>query len=725
MAAPMLFSSKRRRARARRLIPVVFAAACLAGSAFSPAAAPPEQRTIESLLRAPVAVQIEVAERAGRIAWLVQEGPVQRIWTAELPALEARVLVELPPDDGRLITAMRLSPNGKLLVYLRGLPASATGIDPNPAGLVVRPERGLWLVPTSGGTERLLGPGTDPVFSPDGRTLTFVRNDTLLALDASGADAAPARPLLIVKGSIGSYAWSPDGKRLALSNDRGAYAVIGLWAPGEDRIRWIAPEASEDALPAWSPDGRRLAFIRMHGGELGRGHDVMDSEPFSIIVADAAAGTVRTVWTSPAPADSQMQEVQPSDALRWLDDDRLIFHSEHEGWAHIYVAALDGSPLRSLTPGAYEADASALSPDGRTLVVSTSESALERRRLWRISLADGRRAPLTGPDTIDTDPVFFPDGDHIAYRSASARSPQAVIVRSLSGEGEMRLGPAPGPGFPAAAFVEPRAVTFTAPDGGTVHGVLFTPPGAAGARPGPGVVYVHGGPIRQMLLGWHPMLHYGFNYLFNQVLAGRGYTVLAVNYRSGTGYGRAYREFPGRNTRGANEYQDILAAGRYLQALPAVDPGRIGLYGPSFGGYLTALALGRNSDVFRAGVDWYGVHNWDRWARKADRGFIGTDFGTNPDDPAQMETARQSSGAAWAKTWRSPVLFIHGGDDRTVLVDETIDLAVKLRRLGVPVETLIFPDEQHGFALFENWNKALHATLDFLDRRLGAGPDRK
>jgi dipeptidyl aminopeptidase/acylaminoacyl peptidase len=268
-------------------------------------------------------------------------------------------------------------------------------------------------------------------------------------------------------------------------------------------------------------------------------------------------------------------------------------------------------------------------------------------------------------------------------------------------------------------------VSFSAPDGGTVHGVLFTPPSAAPGRPGAGVVYVHGGPVRQMLLGWHPILSYAYHYLLNQVLAGRGYTVLAVNYRSGTGYGRAYREFPGRNTRGASEYQDVLAAGHYLQGLPGVDPRRIGLYGPSFGGYLTALALGRNSDVFRAGVDWYGVHNWDRWARREERGFIGTDFGTDPDDPAAMETARLSSGAAWVGTWRSPVLFIHGGDDRTVLIDETIDLAVKLRRRGVPVETLIFPDEQHGFALFKSWRKALEATASFLDRRLGGGPDEK
>jgi dipeptidyl aminopeptidase/acylaminoacyl peptidase len=723
MSLPAKFSSIRRRGASPHPSAAAFAALLFLVPGSSAAAETP---SIASLLRAPVAMQIEVAAGAGRIAWLVQEGPVQRIWTAELPALESRVLVELPPDDGRPITQMRLSPDGALLVFLRGLPPSATGVDPNPASLVVRPERGLGLISTSGGTVRPLGPGTDPAFSPDGHTLTFVRNDTLMALDVSGPGSAAPRPLLTVKGSIDQVAWSPDGKRLALSNGRGAYAVIGLWAPGDDRIRWIAPEACEDVLPTWSPDGRRLAFVRMHGGELGRGHDVMDSEPFSIMIADPAAGTARAVWTSPAPADSQMQEVQPADALRWLGNDRLVFHSEHEGWAHVYVAALDGSPIRSLTPGAYEADASALSPDGRTLVVSTGESVLERRRLWKISLTDGRRAPLTGPDTLDTDPVFFPDGDHIAYRSASARSPQAVIVRSLGGSGSsLRLGPAPGPGFSAAGFVEPRAVTFPAPDGGTVHGILFTPPEAAGARPGPGVVYVHGGPVRQMLLGWHPMLHYGFHYLFNQVLAGRGYTVLAVNYRSGTGYGRAYREFPGRNTRGAAEYQDVLAAGRYLQSLAGVDPRRVGLYGPSFGGYLTALALGRNSDVFRAGVDWYGVHNWDRWARKADRGFIGTDFGTNPDDPAQMETARLSSGAAWVKTWRSPVLFIHGGDDRTVLVDETIDLAVKLRRRGVPVETLIFPDEQHGFALFENWNKALHATLDFLDRRLGAGTEKK
>src|SRR5262249_21674772 len=135
---------------------------------------------------------------------------------------------------------------------------------------------------------------------------------------------------------------------------------------------------------------------------------------------------------------------------------------------------------------------------------------------------------------------------------------------------------------------------------------LFVPRGAPAAGHGlPALVFSHGGPVRQMLLGFHYMYYYNNAYAMNQYLASRGYVVLSVNYRLGIMYGRAFREPEHAGWRGAAEYGDVLAAARYLQSLPQVDARRIGLWGGSYGGYLTAMGLARNSDLFAAGVDFH------------------------------------------------------------------------------------------------------------------------
>ena len=172
--------------------------------------------------------------------------------------------------------------------------------------------------------------------------------------------------------------------------------------------------------------------------------------------------------------------------------------------------------------------------------------------------------------------------------------------------------------FPADELVTPQQVIFKATDGVEVHGQLFVPRDGKPTEKHPALVFMHGGSMRQMLLGWHYMYYYSNSYAMNQYLANHGYVVLSVNYRSGIGYGRAFREAPGRAGRGATEYRDVVAAGKFLQARPDVDASRVGLWGGSYGGFLTAMGLAHNSDIFAAGVDFHGVHDWptDNWDGK-------------------------------------------------------------------------------------------------------------
>lgn len=192
--------------------------------------------------------------------------------------------------------------------------------------------------------------------------------------------------------------------------------------------------------------------------------------------------------------------------------------------------------------------------------------------------------------------------------------------------------------------------------------------------------------------------------------------MLSVNFRLGVGRGRAFEQPLNAGPGGAAEYGDVLAGARYLQSLPEVDRERIGIWGGSYGGYLTALALARNSDVFKAGVDFHGVHDWSRYLAEDD-GIPAKRY-EQGDWAAAMKRAFDASPVAAIGSWRSPVLLIHGDDDRNVRFDQTVDLAARLTRAGVPFEELVFPDEIHDLLRYDSWRRADAATIDFLQRKL-------
>jgi dipeptidyl aminopeptidase/acylaminoacyl peptidase len=261
-------------------------------------------------------------------------------------------------------------------------------------------------------------------------------------------------------------------------------------------------------------------------------------------------------------------------------------------------------------------------------------------------------------------------------------------------------------------------VTFRASDGVEAYGQLFKSASLEGRRPA--VVYVHGGGPRQMLLGWHNRWEYANDYGVNQYLASRGFIVLSVNYRLSVGYGQAFQFPEHTGARGAAEYLDVVAGGRYLQKRPDVDPRRVGIWGASYGGYLTALGLARNSDVFAAGVDLHGVH--DRLGTMSPAQLAHASVGDGLSEADVKEALRvefESSPIAAISTWKSPVLLVHGDDDRTVDFHQTVDLARRLRERNVSVEELVLPDDVHDALLWRNWTATVHAAAAFFERTLG------
>ena len=370
----------------------------------------------------------------------------------------------------------------------------------------------------------------------------------------------------------------------------------------------------------------------------------------------------------------------------------------------IYALNPETQTVKALQDGSCEIEHSHLSPDGNQIVFSSNCGDIDRRNIFIYDLSQDKLQQISSGDDIETDPHLLGPG-HIVYRHASDRKPTS-ICRYQNNE-TTQLFPNPEARF--EEFVTPHQVIFVAADDTPIHGQLFV---KDTIEQQPAVIFMHGGPIRQMLLGYHYSSYYANAYAFNQFLAAHGYIVLSVNYRDGIGYSRDFRRAENQGPRGASEYQDIVAAGRFLQELDFVDSERIGLWGGSYGGYLTAMGLARDSDLFKAGVDLHGVHDWS---------WRATDFspgGAWGIDEELMDEALASSPVADVTSWRSPVLLIHGDDDRNVMFGQTIDLVERLKEQDTPHEILVFPDEVHGFYRFQTWLETFQASFDFFERHL-------
>jgi dipeptidyl aminopeptidase/acylaminoacyl peptidase len=376
-----------------------------------------------------------------------------------------------------------------------------------------------------------------------------------------------------------------------------------------------------------------------------------------------------------------------------------VFLSYHDGWPHFYSVALTGGKARLLTPGGFMVEDVALTPDRRSIVYNANTGADpddgERRHLFRVALDAGRPVQITKGKGIEWDPVITADGKTLAYLGSDAVRPPQPTILPLDGGGARALAE-PLPDFPASDIVRPEPVVLETRPGLKVHAQLFR--GHTPVR-GPGIVFLHGGPAQQMLLGWHYDDYYAHAYAVNQYLASLGYLVLSVNYRLGIGYGHAFQFPEPAGTAGAPEYDDVIAAGEYLQSRPDVDGTRIGIWGLSYGGYLTSLALGRASNLFSAGVDVHGIHD------------------SVVSQVANFKPAGSEEGAGPPR-WRSPVLLIHADDDRNVPFGETVDFERTLIARGVPVESRVIPDDVHDFLLFRSWTRVATATAEFFERTL-------
>jgi dipeptidyl-peptidase-4 len=540
---------------------------------------------------------------------------------------------------------------------------------------------------------------TSPTWSPDGKQIAFLRRPGLPFGQQSTPGSGSGLPDATGGRGNNNNGGAPGGGRAggaagAFPGGRGAAPA----APGG--ARGAAPGAQATASP--TPTATPNPLVDSPGlfrATLPGGHTL------AIMIADLATGEAKEVW-KPEGATANLN----LNNITWMGD-QFIYQQlakptdESNSYYAMSVSGKTPPVQLTTTVGIIEDQTAAtFSKDGKTLYYCTNTDDIDRRHIWSVPTSGGAPVQVTTGDGIENVPVALSSGKQIAVLSSDAKRPFSVGIwpsaptpASVGQKAQKVVYPTLGADFPMSQIVVPTNVTLKAEDGMEFHSQLFLPTDIKPGEKRPAMVFVHGGPQRQMLLGWHYLSFYHVFYGVNQWLVSKGYIVMSINYRSGVGYGRAFRQAPEVGARGNSEYRDVLAGAKWLYARPDVDQSRFGIWGLSYGGLLTAEALARNSDMFKLGVDLAGVH------------LEGSSL-----DPTAV--SYKASSISEIDKWKSPVLLVHGDDDRNVNFAQTVGLVQLLRARNIYHELIVFPDDVHETLLHSRWLYTFDRMEKFLDK---------
>ncbi|HZO21715.1 MAG TPA: prolyl oligopeptidase family serine peptidase [Steroidobacteraceae bacterium] len=662
--------------------------------------------TLEQVMAAPYPSELVGSSTGNAVAWVYETQGRRNIWVADAAhGMQGRSITNFTADDGFNIGELAWSHDGQWIAYTRG----GSLEDERPANVNSSPEgptpREVWIVSTAGGEPRKLGVGHSAAFSPDGARVVFVDKDKLWSV-APGAREA-AQTLIVDSGRVGSVTFSSDGRRLAFVSSRGSHSIVGVYEFGSRHIVWLSASLDQDASPVFAPGGTQLAFIRVPSEKSPEFVAHASGTPWSIWVADTLSGQGHRVWRADAGMGSVFQPSLSEQNLYWTRRDELIFPWEKTGWLQLYAVPVQGGPVRTITTGAFEVAHLALSPDQTHLAFSSNQDDQDRLHVWTVDADSGTPVRAASDNSIEDKPQVSAEGSVFALQSSANMPLHPVML--VHGHWQSLIEPPVPPMFPTDKLVRPAAVTFAAKDGQQAHAQLFLPQERGQSRH-PAILFFHGGPQRQMLLGFHPMDAYNWMYALNQYFVSEGYIVLSVNYRGGIGYGHDYREAKDFGPAGGSELNDLLGAIAYLQARQDVDAHRLGIWGGSYGGLMTALGLARASDSLAAGVDYAGLYNW--------ASFLAS-VGAPIASPEAVQRAIQSSPVATIEQWKSPVLIVQADDDRNVPSQQASELIADLRSHHIEHDELMMPNEVHDLTRFASWMTLFHATDDYFARHLG------
>ena len=391
--------------------------------------------------------------------------------------------------------------------------------------------------------------------------------------------------------------------------------------------------------------------------------------------------------------------------LGWLPDGRrLYFQSEKTGYSHLYTADAETGDVQQLTSGNFEVFSPRLSQDGQTWYFTSSEGSPYERHFYRMSANGGERTRLTTMDGMN-EAALSPDGEMMGVLYSYTNQPPEVYLQTPQGE-PARITTSPTEAWAGYPWREGELLTFTASDSAEVPAQLFTPEEPNGAA----VLFVHGaGYLQNVHRGWSG---YFREYMFHNLLADRGYTVMNVDYRGSAGYGRDWRTAIYRYM-GGRDLGDYVDASRYLQEEHGIDPERVFIYGGSYGGFITLMALFTEAEHFGGGAALRAVTDWAHYNHPYTANILNT--------PTTDSLAyARSSPIYFAEGLEDPLLIAHGMVDTNVQFQDVVRLAQRLIELGKEDwEMAVYPVEGHGFTEPASWTDEYRRILELVKESVG------
>ena len=362
------------------------------------------------------------------------------------PGTAAIASPRTPKTTGRRSPNCTGLPTAAQIVYVRGEGANGAGEYPNPTNDPKGAEQQVWVVALEGTAAqkapRLIGEGNQPAVSPKAGLVAFVRKGQVWSAPLEGKEKP--EQLIHARGQNGGLDWSPDGARLAFVSRRANHSFVGVYDATAKTVHYLDASVDHDDAPVWSPDSRRVAFLRLPTvDEHQLFAAVRSGPPWSIRVADATGASAgKEVWKALEGDGSVFRQLGSERQLFWAGD-RLVFPWERDGWTHLYSVSAAGSDATLLTPGAFEVEHVAMTPDGREMVYSSNQDDIDRRHIWRVAAAGGAPVAVTGGTGLEWSPAVTADGALVFIHADTARQARPAIRLA---SGRQRRSPRPGAG---------------------------------------------------------------------------------------------------------------------------------------------------------------------------------------------------------------------------------------------------------------------------------------
>lgn len=377
----------------------------------------------------------------------------------------------------------------------------------------------------------------------------------------------------------------------------------------------------------------------------------------------------------------------------WLDENTFWYQSEASGYSHIYTVDVTTGAKKQLTHGDYEIQQAQLSTDKKTFYITTNEVHPGEKQLYRLTIADGKKERITTM-TGNNQVTISPDEKNIAILYSYSNKPWELYLQENKpgAKATQVTFKATSEEFRSYAWRDPEVITFTARDGATVYARLYKP---ADPHPNkPAVLFVHGAGYLQNAHKWWSS--YFREYMFNNMLAENGYYVLDIDYRGSAGYGRDWRTGIYRHM-GGKDLSDQVDGVKWLVKNYGVDPKHVGLYGGSYGGFITLMGMFTEPDVFAAGGALRSVTNWANYNHEYTSNILNEPFNDSI-------AYRRSSPLYFAEGLKGRLVMLHGMMDTNVHFQDIVELTQRLIELGKDNWDLaVYPMENHGFVEPSSW----------------------